>query len=500
MAEAYSHTDSTSSHEDAPEANDGPDSQAISSTNAHDVAAALRGSANSLEDSHELIHMEDIPLVDYETPRGEAQPQGSPESTDRWTALVGLPKLTRHFACHIVNHWTKYTCLSIVIIAVFLCYPAAILYRHLAQVHWDATLPTEQPNAAFVVPWRDRKHDSGHPRILVWDNTELGHWWTRDSAVCATDDEHSVKCDVTEDAHHLLTSDAVVFLAEQLEALGLPQLRTAAQFWVFWARTRLPSHGDTVNENERLPFAAHLFNWTMAHRDDADIALAYNTWRCVSDSSTKKPTYTMSREMKKDVAWVAGSCELRRLSDGIRARREKKDLTRNSLGGKVVMQLFQNCGEDQCSSPHKCIPHIANNYHFVLVSLKPDCFQSPYELIYNAFQYDVVPVVLAPPNTTLNVPAHSVVSTSDLQDVEELAARLRDLLHDRGLYENYFAWKQNCSWSPSEDELCPLCRALWKTPAYYRHCHPDVQEWWSNGSQCKDVSLYGLDNGFTIKP
>ncbi|KAL1484345.1 hypothetical protein MTO96_011365 [Rhipicephalus appendiculatus] len=503
--EANSHNQSTFPCGDASEINDGPGSRSISSTSAHNVAAALRESMDSpcnWKESQELTYMEDIPLEDYETPREEesSQRQGSPESTDSWTVLINLPKRTSHLARHIVHSWAKCTCLSILVIAVFLIYPAAILYRHLVQVHLDVELPTEQLNTALVVPWRDRKQDSGHPRILVWKKTGLGQRVIHDSAVCATDDEHSVKCDVTQDTHHLMTSDAVVFLAEQLEVIGLPQLRTAAQFWVFWASTRLTYRGDTVNENAQFPYAAHSFNWTMAHRKEADIVLSYNTWRCVSANGTKQPTDTTSREMKNDVAWIVGSCELRRLSSDIRARREKKELARNSLGGKVGMQLFQDCGEDQCSSPEKCIRHIASNYHFLLVSLKPDCFQSPYELIYAAFQYNVVPVVLAPPNTTLNVPAHSVVSTSDLQDVGELATRLRNLLHDRGLYEDYFAWKQNCSWSPSEDELCPLCRAIWKTPAFYRHSHPNVQEWWSSGSRCKDVPLYGLDNGFMIEP
>ncbi|KAH8042548.1 hypothetical protein HPB51_024479 [Rhipicephalus microplus] len=504
MVEAIAYDQSMLPRGDASETNERADGRCISPIIVHDVESlgSVNDSPSGSEDSQELTHMEDIPLEDNETPAEEAssQRQGSPESADSWTVLIDLSQRTRHVANHVIKNWAKCTCLSVFVTAVLLLYPAVTLYRHLALVHQHVALPTEQPHNALLVPWRDRKRDSGHPRILVWNKTGFAQWWIRDSAICATDDEHSVKCDVTQDTHYLMTSDAVVVLAEQLDALGLPRLRTAAQLWVFWARTPFTYYGDTVNEYERFPSLAPVFNWTMAPRDDADIVLTYDAWRCISANSTEQPTDSTSREVKEDVAWIVGSCELRRLSSNIRAAREKKDLTRNGLGGKVGMQLFQDCGEDQCSSPEKCIAYVARNYHFVLVSLKPDCFQSPYELIYNAFKYNVVPIVLAPPNTTLNVPVHSVVSTSDLQDAGELATHLRNLLSDRSLYENYFAWKRNCSWSSSEDELCPVCRALWKTPAYYRHSHPDIQAWWSRGSQCKDVSLSGLDDGFILLP
>ncbi|XP_065284628.1 alpha-(1,3)-fucosyltransferase C-like [Dermacentor albipictus] len=251
-----------------------------------------------------------------------------------------------------------------------------------------------------------------------------------------------------------------------------------------------------------------MFTWTMAYRDDADIVVPYKIWRCGSatDKPLAKTIEPLTSGERKDAAWVLGSCEQYRFENQILALGTVDDPVGfrsvdadTSTGDTVSIRLFPDCGANECSSRGECIQHIAHNYHFIIVSLKPECFQSAYELIYDAFEYSVVPVVLAPANFKLNVPDHSVVSSADFPEPGELAAHLRDLRSDRAMYESYFAWKQNCTLTPPENEMCPLCRVLWETPADHLNVHPGVIEWWERRLVCQRESLHGLDSAFVLE-
>ncbi|XP_037504706.1 glycoprotein 3-alpha-L-fucosyltransferase A [Rhipicephalus sanguineus] len=252
-----------------------------------------------------------------------------------------------------------------------------------------------------------------------------------------------------------------------------------------------------------------MFTWTMAYRDDADVVVPYKTWRCDSASDTPltatiKPSFnTLTFKNRKDAAWIVGSCEQYRFEkqilsiDGVDDPYGcQSDSISPSTEGTVSIRLYPDCGVNECSSRGECVRHIAENYNFIFVSLKPECFQSAYELIYDAFQHNIVPVVLAPPNSKLTVPEHSVVSSADFREPGELAAKLVELLNDRSMYESYFAWKQNCSLMYPENELCPLCRALWQSPTGRLSVHPNVYEWWERRLICQRESLHGLDASF----
>lgn len=510
MAEASSrnrspspHCKTTFLHEGAPQADDGPDGEVISLTDSHRVAAAapvtLDDCPRDFEESMELIPMDDMGPEDHGTTPGESSSrrQDSPESTDSWTVLL-VTGPTRNLEWHFAKHWPKYTFLASLMVFIALIYPALTLYRSLSQADSHAAQPTRPSDTQIWRPWRERKGDDGLPRILLWNQTGLDNWWLLHKAVCTTEGEHSVTCDVIEDRYLLMSSDAVVFRAEHFESLGIPHVRSPFQFWVFWAKSHSLPQGDSPHGNgsRLLSRVADTFNWTMAYRDDADIVVSYDKWRCDSAESAMQPSDTVIPKKRKGVAWIVGGCEQRRFLEQVPWSREKQDSTQSSSDDTMSIRLFPACGKDKCSSPRECIPRIAKNYHFVVVSLKSDCFQSPYELIYDAFKYNLIPVVLAPPNATLQVPEKSVVSTSHLHKPGELATHLRQLLNDRTSYESYFAWKQNCSLTRSEDELCPLCHALWETPAHYQHRHPDVQEWWTKSLKCVNESLYGLDKGF----
>ncbi|KAH7983738.1 hypothetical protein HPB52_014041 [Rhipicephalus sanguineus] len=74
-----------------------------------------------------------------------------------------------------------------------------------------------------------------------------------------------------------------------------------------------------------------------------------------------------------------------------------------------------------------------------------DCFHSPYELIYDAFEFDVVPVLLASHHETVSYPWLSVVHSVEFDGLGNMVAYLRFLESSPVAYENYLAWKEAAS-------------------------------------------------------
>ncbi|KAL1480594.1 hypothetical protein MTO96_050901 [Rhipicephalus appendiculatus] len=325
------------------------------------------------------------------------------------------------------------------------------------------------------LPWSNRTDDNGLPRILLWNTQhslsqrigpEADDW----NITMQCKSYGAEQCEITDNRHLLERSDAIVFFAESLNRYDMPGSRAAPQMWVFWARTHLPPMYPAerhLNSSLSLPQVAHLFNWTTGHREDSDVVIP-------------------NRE--REVAWLVDDCELNRFTT------EASGASAYD-GGIVHIRLFPGCGASDCGTPSECVRYIARRYQFIVVSLEPICFPSAEELIYEAFNYNVVPVVLTPPGVTLHLPEHSVVSSAELYGEGELAMYLRSLLDDRKKYESYFEWKERCTAVIVRDLLCPLCHALQETPGR-RRPHPDVLEWWTRRTNCQAEPLFGLESGF----
>lgn len=387
-------------------------------------------------------------------------------------------------------------CLLISIVFIFVAAIVAPVITILQSLKPTPTTPVPQPP---WLPWRNRTDDNTFPRILLWNtlghrehllaqriSSEADDWNITMQCESYGDDE----CEITNNRHLLERSDAIVFFAESLNLHDMPGSRTAPQMWVFWARSHLPPMYPAerhLNSSLSLPQVAHLFNWTTGHRDDSDVVIPYGDFHC--DSSIGRRHSRRSRQQpRKEVAWLVDDCELNRF-------KTEASGASGYDGGVVHIRLFPGCGASDCGTPSECVRYIARRYRFIVVSLEPVCFPSADELIYESFNYDVVPVVLTPPGVTLPLPEHSVVSSAELYGEGELAKYLRSLLDDRQKYSSYFEWKEHCSVVVVRDLLCPLCHALREMPEPRRQ-HPDVLEWWTRRTNCQAEPLFGLESGF----
>ncbi|KAL1476757.1 hypothetical protein MTO96_036255, partial [Rhipicephalus appendiculatus] len=295
---------------------------------------------------------------------------------------------------------------------------------------------------------------------------------------CASNSREEVSCKVT--MQHSLTndSDALVFYGETITASLLPKCRSAGQMWVFWATADLPP----TESHENLSRISGLFNWTMGRRNDADVMVAYKTWHCGSAdrkdrNQEKMEAHMQKRKYRKDAAWIVGECEREMFINA--SRDTMGNLARDHERERAIrIHLLTACGSHHCGS-------------------RRDCVRMPPELIYDAFEHNVVPVVLEA-EASLQFPPKSVISSSTMRDPGELAAYLRTLIDNPKLYDRYFAWKDECAVAPpTVDGLCALCGALHEKPLRGRR-HSNVLDWWKQPKNCTDTLSSILSESFFV--
>ncbi|KAK8773851.1 hypothetical protein V5799_011617 [Amblyomma americanum] len=366
------------------------------------------------------------------------------------------------------------------------------------------------------LPWRDRMKENGIPRLLLWNSGEsrkppfLTDVFDDDdhsmfnSTLCYVDGSREPdECEITTDRNQLMKSDAVVFYSENLGIDDAPPWRAVDQLWVLWARQQPPplgKGGPANNRSRSLPVAEQVFNWTMAKREDADVVISHETFRC-QESGGKPIVNPPDRQgnrhflvQKRGVAWILDDCEKNRYISEMKISRRGKKKS-GEAGSTMLLRLFPACGATLCASPIECVRYIAERYYFIVVTLRPGCFQTAYEVIYEAFKYDLVPIVLMPHNGTLNVPKRSVITSAKLQAKGQLAKYLESVLDNPKKYEGFFTWKRRCWVIPPPDNFCALCHAMWDIPMRQRP-HTNVREWWTRFTSCTGEPLYGLDSAF----
>ncbi|KAH7967966.1 hypothetical protein HPB52_004407 [Rhipicephalus sanguineus] len=364
--------------------------------------------------------------------------------------------------------------------------------------------------------WIDRYNDIRAPRILVWTGSPSDVSRVDGAsaylAKCNSTDsrrQYPLTCFVTHDRSLLMESDAIVFHADLVNVSDLPRKRASSQLWVFWARTHpaAPTHVDDdldevtsrfkgTGTPSSLPVQlAKIFNWTMAHREDAYVRIVHKSFVPNSRSRAKlsssvSPSDRSFMQERRDAAWIASACELEKFKEKQGWRRRLDDLV-DDLGYEVDLdsmtqidlQILPNCGAGLCKSPIDCVALIAKKFKFIVVASTPACFESVDDLVYEAFKHDIVPVVLASPNFELNFPPKSVFSTTE--EPGYFHEHLRALLNAPALYETYFNWKQVYTVTTLKDELCPLCHTLHEQRRRYAPPGLDYREWWERRVRCR---------------
>ncbi|XP_050024273.2 alpha-(1,3)-fucosyltransferase fut-3-like [Dermacentor andersoni] len=397
------------------------------------------------------------------------------------------------------------------IIAVCCCYAIAIAISCAAMLYQFGVF---SDLGYWTTPTlRGRRNGQGMPLVVLWSVP-------RGEGVVETANELAVvgyepvisacynggsqrprNCVFTENHQRTQESNAVVFHSAFFSVYDVPEKRAADQLWVLWAPSRLlPARSNSLRglTVETLPSVAKMFNWTFSHWDEADVHVPHKQWRCgglVNDSRNLTEWEQNSFQEatnRKDAAWIVDECQMQRI------RKQVGQPPAAAVASPIRLSLITACGSAYCKSRTECVRYVAENFHFIFVSKSPGCFASADEVIYDAFQYDLVPVVFGLPKDAVGLPKRSVVNAASLNKPGELAKHLRSLLDEPSKYESYFAWKRECVVTSPLSDLCALCDALYEEPVRAA-AYSQALEWWTNITACSDLALHFF-NGIVETP
>lgn len=373
---------------------------------------------------------------------------------------------------------------------VLVLYYKEQLYR---TIWW---IPAPIPLLKPWLPWIARPPSLGGqvPRIVLWPAEEDGEQPTGQDIMehCLTNPKRR-PCYLTTHKGYLEVADAIVFNASRMKSYVLPTRRHPSQLWVFSTQHIALEHSPDVDE-----YVASLFNWTMSLRADADTVIPYGNWtdEGVQHSSSRERLLTAINSKSRSVAWFVSDCEAAtrngsdKLNDAGRVRSTELFMKQIVVDVQEVT-VFRNCGRPLCSSRKECLEMAAKDFYFVFVYESSPCFQNPLEMIYDSFNYDIVPVYFGKrPGLGSLVPPGSVYDTSGEGTAFDISDKLLSLLDDTESYLEYLFWKDSITITTPEDVLCRLCDAAYTVVQHGTAVYDNVLTWWKRRTDCSDVPAH----------
>ncbi|KAH7981315.1 hypothetical protein HPB49_023075 [Dermacentor silvarum] len=345
---------------------------------------------------------------------------------------------------------------------------------------------------SYWYPWRERPPSVGftYPRIFLWTPT----WGdraptTKDQLLreCLVTNPKRKQCYVTKDPVYHVVSDAIVVEASRVDPYNLPRRRHPEQVWVYSTVEGEPA----TPSSWPLQLVSGMFNWTMSHRDDADVVVPYKKWsyRLKDIVMPREPLLEAIDAKTKSVAWFVSKCEepLRNNTE----RFQYYPLPRSSenfmlhINHTFDVFMFSDCGRPLCNSMDECMKMVAEDFYFVFVLETSPCFHHPTEMIYAAFHYNIVPIYFGMTGLGNSVPPGSVYDTSAEPTAFDIVDKLNVMRDNVDAYLPYLTWKETYEETP-ENPLCALCDVLYASAAN-ASATADVLSWWRRRPECDYV-------------
>ena len=309
--------------------------------------------------------------------------------------------------------------------------------------------------------------------ILVWSDY---HGWsgTMGWANC---NSHKHLCYTTQNHSLISDADAVVFhgfninnethLDVQIkEALSVPRL--THQYWIYYNRES-SQNTPYYNITQYEP----VFNWTMTYKLDSDIVHTYA--KVIPGESFRGFSQTRNylKYKTKTAFTVISNCFKPRL-DYI-----------HELQKYVDIDLYGRCPGHKPLCP-KCWK-IARKYKFYLAFENSLCTDYITEKIFNAFSYELVPVIISGANLSnpLVIPEGSYVDGRSYSSAKELATHLMEVSNNSTLYNNFFKWRAKwkiiTQWQHKGLE-CSICEKLYESNDV--KIYEDIYSWFNKNKEC----------------
>nr|XP_053636092.1 alpha-(1,3)-fucosyltransferase C-like [Cherax quadricarinatus] len=349
--------------------------------------------------------------------------------------------------------------------------------------------------------------------ILFWESWSTVLW--NESFVGTTATEllqegcPKWKCNVTMDRSYAGTADAIILPALGFRPSNLPRMpRPQYQRWVFLEME--PPTGIYAVEganNLRAHNMSHIVNWTMTYHSESDIVGFYGFFLSLGTTvmplrpnlmsqhgeamrryktaleqgdtleKVMGPSWRSFVKRPRVVAWMSSHCPTN-------SRREEYVA---ELSKYITVDKYGACGDKECkkysTGPllHSCWKNvITGNYSFYLSMENNLCDEYITEKVYNAFSYNLVPVVWGGSDYAKFLPPHSYINARHYHP-QELARLLTRLHQDPVAYGRYHLWRGYFQ-VMNKGNLCELCYRLHTdTTSSY---HTDISEWRMRSGRC----------------
>ncbi|GIY49959.1 glycoprotein 3-alpha-L-fucosyltransferase A [Caerostris darwini] len=275
-------------------------------------------------------------------------------------------------------------------------------------------------------------------------------------------------CRVTFKRKNLRKADAILFHLIDTKAEDLPPTRHPRQVWILYNME--PPWLVKKQAGTQLHLLNNRFNWTMSYRNKSDVVARYG----FTMSSTKSFNRIVG-EKSRNVVWFASDC----LTDS-----KREDYVKE-MQKYIDVDVYGSCGNHRCypSQSFTCYSEILKNYRFYLSFENAICTDYVTEKFFNAFNFDIVPVVMGALDYSLLIPKNSFINAVHYPEPKTLAETLLKIASNSSEYIEFL--KNKALFKAFLDPwMCRLCDRLHSYTG--ESILKDVEKWFFGDAHCKE--------------
>ena len=325
------------------------------------------------------------------------------------------------------------------------------------------------------------------PTILLATMWFHRQWFpaTGELVSCPGTSNLALSCKVTSNKSVYESSDAVVFYTQgddfkssikELASLRRP----VSQSWVMFA-TESPMN--VFSDNLKFLDICGPVNITVTYMQNSDVQSAYYSMVPGVYHGGFNATRNYLEERTRMAAILISNCRVPQRMEWI-----------NKIRQYIDVQVYGDCGTECSKSDIQACMAELKKYKFYLSFENSYCRDYISEkIISNAFENDIVPVVIADVNFTDTsvIPPRSAINALDFPSVKELTDHMKKVGNNSALYNTYFKWHSNYTQANttvySRRFLCPLCRHLVTNNS--TKTYKSVHDWYSKKKLCREYPV-----------
>lgn len=285
------------------------------------------------------------------------------------------------------------------------------------------------------------------------------------------------RCLITGIRHHE-QADAIIFPWVNLRTYSNLPPRQSNQLWIFFILESPDTDALIRGDRGKFKQFDNTFNWTMTHRSDSEIFVPYGHIHLGDHLPDPKPIQTLQDKIERKTKMAAAF-----ISNCYKVPGGRTEFIQE-LQKYISVDIYGACGKLRCDRAdfEGCWRMVARKYKFYLSFENSICRDYVTEKLFNALQYDIVPVVYGGGNYEKVAPKHSYIDAMEFKSVSELAKYLKLLDSDGEKYRKFFDWKlgrDTKATTMTPDMFCTLCQRLHQKEKRKFNSYSNLKNWWN---------------------